>query len=52
VKPVLAPVEIQLPKLGYFSKYVSIKNSIEKWESKVQNNTTVDYAAMTQERHQ
>jgi len=24
-----------MPKLGYFYKYISIKNSIEKWETKV-----------------
>ena len=53
VKEVSSSIEIQLPKIGFFQKYVSIRNSVSKWESKVQNNnTSLDYTAMTQKRHQ
>ena len=40
-----------MPKLGYFYKYISIKNSIEKWEMKVQNSNGLNYNLATQERH-
>ena len=50
VKPLSeVPVEIQLPKLAFYQKYISIQSSIAKWEKECANQ--IDYTAITQQKH-
>lgn len=39
-----------MPKTSFFQKYVSIVQSLDKWESNAM--TIVDYQAITDQKHQ